>query len=74
MKTAEEWRAQLDLPNIREVVHLPWERWIKSIQKDAERSGYERGVREASEAFGWVLAEDARKSILSLLTKKEDAK
>lgn len=47
---------------------------MKSIQLDAERSGYERGVREASEAFGWALAEDARKSIISLLTKKEDAK
>lgn len=37
MKSAEEWRQSLDLPNLREVVHLPWEKWISKIQTDALR-------------------------------------
>lgn len=39
MKTPEEWRSELDLPNFQEVTRFPWERWIRQIQLDAWRKG-----------------------------------
>lgn len=42
--------------------------FIELVQKDASLSAYEKGIRDAAEkCSGWVLAEDAKKSILKLL-------
>lgn len=53
MKTAEHWFPVLNgLPNTDEAgedAKFDFLKTIRAIQADAERSGYERGLREAAE-------------------------